>query len=141
MRAPGESAADLGEPATADSDLPASDTAASVTDADASLVYSTESDGLEEGGQPLESQSDEAIETELPLEPSAEPASGGEQPRYEGEGVYVGTEPPEGYTIKGNDRSKKYHVPESAGYGRTTAEVWFNSEEAAERAGFIRAQR
>ena len=52
-------------------------------------------------------------------------------PRYEGEGVYVGHEPPDGFTIKGNERSMKYHVPESAGYGRTIAEVWFNSEEAA----------
>jgi hypothetical protein len=62
-------------------------------------------------------------------------------PRYEGEGVYVGQEPPDGFTIKGNERSMKYHVPESSGYGRTIAEVWFNSEEAAQQAGFVRAQR
>jgi vacuolar-type H+-ATPase subunit E/Vma4 len=62
-------------------------------------------------------------------------------PRYEGEGVYVGHEPPDGFTIKGNERSMKYHVPESSGYGRTLAEVWFNSEEAAQQAGFVRAQR
>jgi hypothetical protein len=62
-------------------------------------------------------------------------------PRYEGEGVYVGHEPPEGFTIKGNERSMKYHVPESSGYGRTIAEVWFNSEDAAQQAGFVRAQR
>jgi hypothetical protein len=61
--------------------------------------------------------------------------------KYQGEGVYVGHEPPEGFTIKGNERSMKYHVPESAGYGRTVAEVWFNSEEAAQQAGFVRAQR
>ena len=61
--------------------------------------------------------------------------------KYEGEGVYIGSEPPEGFTIKGNERSMKYHVPESAGYGRTVAEVWFNSEEAAQQAGFVRAQR
>jgi hypothetical protein len=94
----------------------------------------------------MESQSNEAspVDTELPIAQSAEDTSGtlgGERPRYEGEGIYIGLEPPEGYTIKGNERSKKYHVPESAGYGRTTAEVWFNSEEAAARAGFIRAQR
>jgi hypothetical protein len=63
------------------------------------------------------------------------------RPRYEGEGVYVGSEPPEGFTIKGNERSMKYHVPASAGYGRTVAEVWFSSEEAAQQAGFVRAQR
>ena len=53
----------------------------------------------------------------------------------------MGSEPPDGFTIKGNQRSMKYHVPESAGYGRTVAEVWFNSEEAAQQAGFVRAQR
>jgi hypothetical protein len=79
---------------------------------------------------------------ELPeTEHTTEPASDQPPPRYSGEGVYVGTEPPEGYVIKGNERSKKYHVPESGGYARTVAEVWFNSEEAAQQAGFVRAQR
>lgn len=58
-----------------------------------------------------------------------------------GEGSYVGSEPPEGFTIKGNERSKKFHVPGTGGYERTIAEVWFNSEEAAEAAGFTKAQR
>ncbi len=62
-------------------------------------------------------------------------------PKTFGEGSYIGTEPPEGYTIKGNDRSMKYHVQESGGYERTNADVWFNSEEAAQAAGFARAQR
>ncbi len=58
-----------------------------------------------------------------------------------GDGSYVGENPPEGFTIKGNERSKKYHLAGSGGYDRTIAEVWFNSEEAAEKAGFTRAQR
>ena len=58
-----------------------------------------------------------------------------------GDGSYIGDEPPEGFTIKGNDRSKKYHVPGSASYERTSAEVWFASSEAAEAAGFTKAQR
>jgi gas vesicle protein len=58
-----------------------------------------------------------------------------------GDGSYVGDEPPEGFTIKGNDRSKKYHAPGSASYERTSAEVWFSSPEAAEAAGFTKAQR
>jgi hypothetical protein len=74
----------------------------------------------------------------IPVETAAVPEAG--TPKYEGEGVYIGGEPPEGFTIKGNQRSMKYHVPESAGYGRTVAEVWFNSEEAAQQAGFVRAQ-
>jgi hypothetical protein len=71
----------------------------------------------------------------------SEVASGAGVSRYQGEGVYVGSEPPEGFTIKGNERSMKYHVPASAGYSRTVAEVWFSSEEAAQQAGFVRAQR
>ena len=78
---------------------------------------------------------------ELPEgEPTTEPVID-DAARYSGEGVYVGSEPPEGYVIKGNQRSKKYHMPDTGGYGRTIAEVWFNSEEAAQQAGFVRAQR
>ncbi len=58
-----------------------------------------------------------------------------------GEGSYVGSEPPADFTIKGNERSKKYHVPGTGGYERTIAEVWFNSEDAAQAAGFTKAQR
>jgi hypothetical protein len=68
-------------------------------------------------------------------------ASGEESPARYGEGSYVGDTPPEGFTIKGNERSMKYHVPGSGGYERTIAEVWFASEENAEAAGFTRAQR
>ena len=58
-----------------------------------------------------------------------------------GEGSYVGSTPPEGFNIKGNERSKKYHVEGTGGYERTIAEVWFNSEESAQAAGFTKAQR
>jgi len=43
---------------------------------------------------------------------------------------------PEGFPIKGNASSKLYHVPGSAFYKRTVAEVWFRTPEAAEAAGF-----
>jgi len=43
---------------------------------------------------------------------------------------------PEGFPIKGNADSMLYHVPDSAFYNRTVAEVWFASAEAAEAAGF-----
>ena len=43
---------------------------------------------------------------------------------------------PEGFPIKGNESSKLYHVPGSAFYKRTVAEVWFSTAEAAEAAGF-----
>lgn len=58
-----------------------------------------------------------------------------------GEGSYVGSEPPAGFAIKGNERSMKYHVQGSGGYDRTIADVWFETEEAAQAAGFTKAQR
>jgi large subunit ribosomal protein L17 len=45
-------------------------------------------------------------------------------------------EAPEGFPVKGNEDSKLYHVPGSAHYDRTEAEVWFATPEAAEAAGF-----
>lgn len=45
-------------------------------------------------------------------------------------------EAPEGYPIKGNANSKKYHTPESPFYDRTVAEIWFATEEDAEAAGY-----
>ena len=43
---------------------------------------------------------------------------------------------PDGFPIKGNADSMLYHVPGSAFYERTSAEVWFADAEAAEKAGF-----
>ena len=79
-----------------------------------------------------------------PLNPEDQSGAGESAQRAEqgyGEGAYVGSEPPDGFNIKGNERSMKYHTPEAAGYDRTNADVWFNSEEAAQAAGFIRALR
>jgi large subunit ribosomal protein L4 len=45
-------------------------------------------------------------------------------------------EQPDGFPIKGNASSKLYHVPGSSHYNRTVAEVWFATEEDAEKAGF-----
>jgi len=44
---------------------------------------------------------------------------------------------PEGFTIKGNKDSMKYHTSESPWFDRTVAEVWFRTVEAAEAAGFV----
>ena len=43
---------------------------------------------------------------------------------------------PEGFDIKGNKDSMKYHTPDSPWYDQTVAEVWFATQEAAEAAGF-----
>jgi hypothetical protein len=139
----GAPAGDSGSPAADFAELPgdsdvadsvaaeSADTLPSEPAQEATLVYSTESAETTESST---APGDES--TEMSSEPLVN-----SRLNYEGEGVYIGHEPPEGYTIKGNERSKKYHVPESAGYARTTGDVWFSSEEAAERAGFVRAQR
>jgi large subunit ribosomal protein L17 len=43
---------------------------------------------------------------------------------------------PDGYPVKGNADSMKYHTPESPYYDRTVAEVWFKTAADAEAAGF-----
>ncbi|AKU17747.1 50S ribosomal protein L17 [Luteipulveratus mongoliensis] len=43
---------------------------------------------------------------------------------------------PEGFTVKGNKDSMKYHVEGSRWYDATEAEVWFTTGEAAAAAGF-----
>jgi len=45
-------------------------------------------------------------------------------------------EAPTGFDIKGNKDSMLYHTPGSRFYKQTVAEVWFDSEESAEAAGF-----
>ena len=59
----------------------------------------------------------------------------GEASKY-GENAFEGAEPPAGFDIKGNENSMLYHTPDSPFYEATKAEVWFNSVEAAEAAGF-----
>lgn len=43
---------------------------------------------------------------------------------------------PDGYPIKGNVDSMLYHRPDSRSYQATTAEVWFDTADRAEAAGF-----
>ena len=75
----------------------------------------------------------EAVEVEAA--PVAE-AEATDAPDY-GVGSYVGDEPPAGFDIKGNADSMKFHTTDSQWYEATKAEVWFNSVEAAEAAGFV----
>ncbi|RLV48844.1 30S ribosomal protein S2 [Nocardioides mangrovicus] len=47
---------------------------------------------------------------------------------------------PDGFEVKGNAQSMKFHAPSSPWYDRTKAEVWFKTAEAAEAAGFVNAE-
>ncbi len=46
---------------------------------------------------------------------------------------------PEGFPIKGNEDSMKFHEPDGQWFEQTVAEVWFDTVESAEAAGFTRA--
>jgi large subunit ribosomal protein L4 len=48
-------------------------------------------------------------------------------------------EAPEGFEIKGNKDSMKYHTPDGQWYDTTEAEVWFKTAADAEAAGFVEA--
>ena len=50
----------------------------------------------------------------------------------------AGAAAPSGYTIKGNEDSMLYHTTDSPSYKQTIAEVWFATEDAAQKAGFAR---
>jgi large subunit ribosomal protein L4 len=84
----------------------------------------------------------EAPEAEKPAK-KAKPADKAEKAEPAGTDFGPGSHPPledgsqpEGFPIKGNASSKRYHVPGSSHYNRTVAEVWFATEEDAEAAGF-----
>ncbi|EON25187.1 MULTISPECIES: 50S ribosomal protein L17, sunset domain variant [Nocardioides] len=46
---------------------------------------------------------------------------------------------PEGFPIKGNKDSMKFHEPDGQWFAATVAELWFDTAESAEAAGFTRA--
>ena len=87
----------------------------------------------------------EAAEVEAVIEASGDSDSDGEANAIDespyGDGSHApiaGDEMPEGYPIKGNADSMLYHLPDTSFYGRTVAEVWFATEDAALAAGFTR---
>ena len=70
-----------------------------------------------------------------------EETEGGTSGKYAGSSVPL-EDPsvaPEGFPIKGNEDSKKYHTPDGQWFEQTVAEVWFDTEESAVAAGFTKA--
>ena len=71
---------------------------------------------------------------------AAAPAASEDAPFGEGSAAPLADgSAPEGFDIKGNQGSMKFHTPDSPWYGRTKAEVWFTTAEAAKAAGFVNA--
>ena len=71
---------------------------------------------------------------------AAAPAASEDAPFGEGSAAPLADgSAPEGFDIKGNQGSMKFHTTDSPWYGRTKAEVWFATPEAAKAAGFVNA--
>ena len=78
----------------------------------------------------------EGVETDV-----FEETEGGTSGKYAGSSVPLedASVAPEGFPIKGNEDSMKYHTPDGQWFEQTVAEVWFDSEESAVAAGFTKA--
>jgi large subunit ribosomal protein L17 len=70
-----------------------------------------------------------------------EETAGGTSGKYAGSSVPLenADKAPEGFPVKGNEGSMKYHTPDGQWFDQTTAEVWFDTEESAQAAGFTKA--
>ncbi len=78
----------------------------------------------------------EGVETDV-----FDETEGGTSGKYAGSSVPLEdvNAAPEGFPIKGNEDSKKFHTPDGQWFDQTVAEVWFDSEESAIAAGFTKA--
>ena len=81
-----------------------------------------------EGDAPVDqAEVDEAVDAD------AELPAGAHAPLADAE------EAPEGFPIKGNADSMKFHEPDGQWFEQTVAELWFDTAESAEAAGYTKA--
>ncbi|WP_113719145.1 50S ribosomal protein L17, sunset domain variant [Arthrobacter dokdonensis] len=80
-----------------------------------------------------------AAVTAAPAEEAATPVEAAEAKYAGSHAATEDNEAPEGFEVKGNEDSMKFHVPGSRWYDATVAEVWFDSAESAAAAGFAPA--
>ncbi len=91
---------------------------------------------------PVEETTDETVvEVEGVDTDVFEETEGGTSGKYAGSSVPLedASVAPEGFPIKGNEDSMKYHTPDGQWFEQTVAEVWFDTEESAVAAGFTKA--
>ncbi|WP_417561582.1 50S ribosomal protein L17 [Microbacterium sp.] len=86
---------------------------------------------------PVEEAAEAAAEDAAPAEDAAAAVDGGYGP--DSAAPNEDGSAPEGFDIKGNKDSMKFHRPDGQWYEQTVAEVWFRTAEAAEAAGFVEA--
>jgi len=129
---------------TAKQSTPAKTAVAPVDEPDASEVEPV--DTTDEATDPVESSAEAAGIAPFTEVPAAddevfEETEGGFGGKYDGSHVPLedAAQAPEGFPIKGNEDSMKYHTPDGQWFEQTEAEVWFDTEESARTAGFSKA--
>ncbi len=121
-----------GEPDTTEEDS-ASESAESASSGGEDTA--TESTGSAESGGDDTAEANSASESAESAESGGDEAAPGPYGAHSALPLEDGSAP-EGFDIKGNADSMKYHVPGSRYYKVTKAEVYFDSEQAAVEAGF-----
>jgi large subunit ribosomal protein L4 len=136
-------------PTFAGSVKPAAD-AADVADEDTEVAEEIEADEAAVDAEAVDAETVDAEAAEEATVPSAfadlgeiESDTPGNPVHPYGAGSHVALRDdaqPEGFPVKGNASSMLYHLPGTAFYGRTNAEVWFATADDAEAAGFARPE-
>ncbi len=117
-------------------------------DDDAEIADEIEADEIEADERAAETTTDAAAEADEATAPVAfadlgEGAASASTVHPYGDGSHIALRDdaqPEGFPIKGNASSMLYHLPGTAFYDRTNAEVWFATADDAEAAGFARPE-
>ena len=119
----------------------AAEAAPAAAPVEAEVVEAEETEAPEAEVAETETTEETVVEVEGADMEIFEEVTGGVEGKYPDSHVPLEDESkaPEGYPIKGNENSMKYHTPDGQWYESTTAEVWFKSEEAAQAAGFTKA--
>ena len=96
---------------------------------DSASDETTESGDSADTNETQEFVSDETTESDQPADTNADLPAGAVAATEDGS-------IPEGYAIKGNASSKKFHIPGGRYYDITVAELYFDTVESAEAAGY-----
>jgi hypothetical protein len=99
-------------------------------------VNDEESAGEGSASDEPESSEPQASETSITASASDEQESSASETGSTGVAAPDDGSIPEGFEIKGNANSMKYHTPDSPYYDATQAEVFFDTAEHAEAAGY-----
>lgn len=141
---PAEASVDAEVAVTASDDVTDADTAAVVAEAESVTAAAADTAAepvAEPAAEPETSAEAEPVAAEAVAAPAdAEAPAAKKDAPYPGAMLPAadGSSPDAAYDIKGSS-GKKYHTTASPYYGRTKAAVYFDSEESAEAAGFVRA--